>query len=111
MVGGCGNAADQGFAYELSPGKTIQIGMASTTFDSMHSLRFGGSYPGLHEVDCVDEPDGKEIKFTNEGAQVSPVYFVVDAYFGDEAFGRGNFVLEWEVYGEPHVLSHTHKQY
>ena len=107
----CGNGADQGFSYILRPGQRIIIGQISNTFDSMHTLRYGGDYPSDSEVDCVDDPDTTTLSYTNSEALVVAVYFVVDAY---SSSGAGDFVLAWEIsvpgkilfIGYPLICSH-----
>jgi hypothetical protein len=86
----CGSGAEQGFAGILEPGSTITIGQTSNTFDSKHTLRYGGGYPGDNVVDCVDDPDTATLSFTNAGDANVPVYFIVDAYSGS-----GDFVVAW----------------
>ena len=88
----CGSGAEQGFAGVLEPGSTITIGQTSNTFDSRHTLRYGGGYPGDNVVDCVDDPDEAELSFTNAGNANVPVYFIVDAY---SSSGGGDFVVAW----------------
>jgi hypothetical protein len=96
----CGNGADQGFSYELEPGEIILIWQTSNTFDSQHTLRYGGEYPGDSEVSCVDDPDtlsegaSAQLAYQNDGGSTTPVYFVVDA-FGSNDFG--DFTLAWEI--------------
>ena len=92
-VGVCGTSSDQGFWYELGPGETIVIGQSSNTFDSRHTLRYGGTYPGDNEISCVDDPDYTTMTFTNTGASPIPVYFVVDGF----ETSSGEFVLEWNI--------------
>jgi hypothetical protein len=88
----CGSGAEQGFAGILEPGSTITIGQTSNTFDSKHTLRYGGVYPGDNVVDCVDDPDTAELSFTNAGDANVPVFFVVDAF---SSSGGGDFVVAW----------------
>ena len=88
----CGSGAEQGFAGILEPGSTITIGQASNTFDSKHTLRYGGVYPGDNVVDCVDYPDTATLSFTNAGNANVPVYFLVDAYSSRDG---GDFVVAW----------------
>ena len=76
----------------LRPGSTITIGQTSNTFDSKHTLRYGGVYPGDNVFECVDDPDTAVLSFTNAGEANVPVYFIVDAH---SSSGRGNFVLAW----------------
>jgi hypothetical protein len=88
----CGVGAEQGFVAYLKPGSTITIGQTSNTFDSKHTLRYGGAYPGDNVVQCVDDPDETELSFTNAGDANVPVYFLVDAF---SSSGVGDFVLAW----------------
>jgi hypothetical protein len=88
----CGRGAEQGFAGILGPGSTITIGQTSNTFDSKHTLRYGGLYPGDNVVQCVDDPDTATLSFTNAGDANVPVYFLVDAYSGG-----GDFVIAWTI--------------
>jgi hypothetical protein len=90
----CGSGAEQGFSYDLGAGDRIRIGQSSNTFDSQHTLRYGGPYPGDLEVDCVDEPDTSELTYTNKGTSALAVYFLVAAYASDVA---GDFVLAWTI--------------
>jgi hypothetical protein len=90
----CGSGAEQGFAGFLEPGSTITIGQTSNTFDSKHTLRYGGLYPGDKVVQCVDDPDTATLSFTNAGNANVPVYFLVDAYSGS---GGGDFLLAWKI--------------
>jgi hypothetical protein len=88
----CGSGAEQGFFGILEPGSTITIGQTSNTFNSKHTLRYGGGYPGDNAVQCVDDPDTATLSFTNaENANV-PFYFLVDSC---SSSGGGDFVLAW----------------
>ncbi len=91
----CGNGPEQGFSYVLAPGHGIAIGQTFTSFDSMHTLRYGGHFPGEVLVDCVDALDESPIEFLNDGLEDATVYFIVDASSSDEA---GAFTLEWLLY-------------
>jgi hypothetical protein len=96
-VCGSHSGAEQGFAGVLEPGSTITIGQTSNTFDSKHTLRYGGVYPGDNVVGCVDNPDEAELSFTNAGNANVPVYFIVDSYSTTWAStsGGGDFVVAW----------------
>ncbi len=91
----CGNGPEQGFSYVLAPGHGIAIGQTSNSFDSMHTLRHGGQYPGEVSVDCVDAPDESPMAFGNDGVEDVTVYFIVDGSSSGEA---GAFTLEWRFY-------------
>jgi hypothetical protein len=95
----CGNGPEQAFSYVLAPGHGISIGQTSTSFDSMHTLRHGGGFPGEVSVDCVDAPDESPIEFLNDGVEDVTVYFIVDASSSGEA---GAFTLEWLLYTAGH---------
>ncbi len=88
----CGGGPEQGFSYALAPGRRIVIGK-SNNFDSMHTLRYGGLYPGEVLVDCIDDPDETKIEFNNTGVNTVTVYFIIDGYDGNS----GDFTLEWDV--------------
>ncbi len=91
----CGNGPEQAFSYVLAPGHGIAIGQTSTSFDSMHTLRHGGQFPGEVSVDCVDAPDESPLEFLNDGVEDVTVYFIVDASSSGEA---GAFTVEWRFY-------------
>ncbi len=91
----CGNGPEQGFWYVLAPGHGIAIGQIASSFDSMHTLRHGGTYPGKMSVACVDAPDESPIDFLNDGVEDATVYFIIDASSSGEA---GTFTLEWLLY-------------
>jgi hypothetical protein len=88
----CGNGPEQGFSYVLAPGHGIAIGQTSTSFDSMHSLRHGGPYPGDVSVACVDASDESPMAFVNDGVEDVTVYFIFR--------GVGAFTVEWRLYTE-----------
>ena len=60
----------------------------------MHTLRYGGAFPGKYAVDCVNDPDTSELAYANPGRRPVPVYFVVA---GGSSSEGGEFVLEWAV--------------
>ena len=90
----CGGGSDQGFYAVLQPGERITIGQTSNTFDSTHTLLYGGDYPGNSVVQCVGDPDEKVLTHTNDGEVEVPVYFVVDTHSSSDA---GDFVLAWTI--------------
>jgi hypothetical protein len=90
----CGSGPEQGFSYALAPGRRIVIGQTSNDFDSMHTLRYGGAYPGEVLVSCIDDPDEEKIEFSNNDVNAVTVYFIIDGY---DSGSFGVFTLEWEV--------------
>jgi hypothetical protein len=102
----CGDGPEQGFSHVLAPGHGITIGQTSTSFDSMHTLRHGGTYPGEVSVACVDAPDERPMAFVNDGVENVTVYFIVDASSSGEA---GAFIVEWRLYtvGKDHTKAMT----
>ncbi len=102
----CGDGPEQGFSHVLAPGHGIAIGQTSTSFDSMHTLRHGGTYPGEELVDCVDALGESPIEFLNDGVEDVTVYFIVDASSSGEA---GDFTLVWLLYtaGQNHTKDTT----
>jgi hypothetical protein len=93
-VSACGNGPDQGFSYMLQPGERIRVGQTSNTFDSRHSLRIGGVYPGDVEGVCTKEPDFQKETYANFGTSGVAVHFIVDTWSANDV---GDFVLEWTV--------------
>jgi hypothetical protein len=93
-VGGYAEGPEQGFTAILLPGERIRIGQSSNNFDSVHTLRHSGSYPGDVEVAHEDEPDLEFFEFDNTETEPITVYFVVDGYDSDES---GAFDLEWVI--------------
>jgi hypothetical protein len=90
----CGAGADQGFTLNLGPNERIRIGQTANTFDSKHTLRYGGTYPGDSLVSCEDDPDASVLSYTNTGTLVVAVYFVVDAF---NSAVVGDFTLTWMI--------------
>jgi hypothetical protein len=90
----CGGGKDQGFSAIVEPGYSIAIGQTSNTFDSRHTLRYGGDYPGDSVVECVDAPDEKVLKYANNGNVNVPVYFIVDGY---DSSNVGDYILAWSI--------------
>ncbi len=106
----CGHGREQGFSYVLAPGHGITIGQTSNSFDSMHTLRHGGQYPGEVSIGCIEDPEDESQKmdFSNEGVEDVTVYFIVDAGRSGEA---GAFTLEWRFYytaGQNKTKAMTH---
>jgi surface protein len=106
----CGSGPEQGFSYLLAPGHGITIGQTANSFDSMHTLRHGGQYPGEVSVGCIEDPEAEsqKMEFTNEGVEDVTVYFIVDATRSGEA---GAFTLEWWFYytaGQNQTKTTTH---
>ncbi len=51
----CGSGApDAIFSYTLRRGEGITLSQRSNNFDSLHTLRYGGGYPGSSEIPCAD---------------------------------------------------------
>ena len=98
---GCGQGPDQGFSINLLPFETLRIRQSTNDFDSRHTLRWGGEYPGTNSDDkyCKDDPDEYEMVFTNTDMTTVPVYFIVD-YWSSSSFREGSFTLEWSVSDE-----------
>jgi len=67
----------------------------SNTFDSKHTLRYGGSYPGNSEVSCIDDPDISELTYTKDSMIVF-LWLTRIAVAAQEIF-----VLQWGFPGRP----------
>jgi hypothetical protein len=100
----CGSGPEQGFSYVLAPGRRIVIGQKSNSFDSRHTLRYGGQYPGEVLVSCTDDPDETKIEFSNNDVNAVTVYFIIDGYSGSSA---GVFTLEWDAVACPAGSVHS----
>ena len=92
-------AADNGsasriFSIVVNDGEELHIGQSSNTFDSRHSLAYGGSCPGDSLLACVDDPDTQEEVWTNNTGSTQTVYFIVAGY---SSTSQGDFVLDWHV--------------
>ena len=79
----------------LQPGERVIIGMISNEFDSRHSLRFGGEYPGESQSVCTFDPDTQEETIANAGTSEMPVYFVIETFMASDSIGA--FELQWEI--------------
>jgi hypothetical protein len=91
----CGDGPDQGFSYVLDPGKRIRIWQVSNTFNSAHTLRHSGAYPGEFQESCIcTGEEFVESTFANIGITAVPVHFVVDAGTQNSA---GDFELAWVI--------------
>ena len=90
----CGNGREAVFGVSLCPGATLRIRQSSNSFESMHTLRFGGDCPGSSEVTCTDDPDDLRHSWTNDQGRTERVYFTISAYSGS-----GAFTLSWLVDG------------
>ncbi len=101
----CGMGSSNDFIcyYDVEPNATIDIWMSSDTYDSKHSMRYGGSCPGSTEIDCVDDPDDGHITWTNTTGSLERVWYIVAGY----SSYSGDFVLEWNYTAPPACPSVT----
>ena len=91
----CGNyAPDRIFYIDVPDGYQVDIRQISNTYDSQHSLRYGGNCPGDKEVACVNDTDTRPEFFINLTGVTQRVFWINGAYYRD---GHGDFVLEWSI--------------
>jgi hypothetical protein len=97
---------DQGFSAVLQPGQRIRINQVDNNFETAHTLRYGGNYPGESEVICEksegDIAEREVATYTNEGAVAVKVYFVMDTRTKWDGYAivprsTGIFELEWLI--------------
>lgn len=89
----CGMGSSNDFIcyYDVEPNATIEIWQSSNTFDSKHTMRYGGACPGDNEIDCIDDPDTDPITWVNTTGSTERVWFIVGGY----SSSSGDFTLEW----------------
>src|SRR5690554_1835111 len=92
---GMGSSREMVFYYDLEVGESLVVGQVSNSFDSRHTLRWGGACPGTTEIACVDDPDTAPVGWTNTTEERQRVWFMLGG-FNSSAFG--DFVLDWQVY-------------
>ena len=88
-----GSSADRIFYIDVNDGCDIEIWQSSNTYDSRHTMRYGGACPGSTEIACVDDPDDTHISWTNNTGTSQRVYWINAGYSSSE----GDFVLEWTL--------------
>jgi len=97
----CGhsNGAEDVYFIDVEPQWSLEIAITESTYDSMHSLRWGGDCPGENSGDalswCVDDPDPKVSSFSNGSSETVRVYFTVNSYKPLERIGH--HLIEWTV--------------
>lgn len=91
----CGNyAPDRVFYIDVPEGHKIEIQQVSNTYDSQHSMRYGGACPGAYEIVCVNDSDTRVESWLNLTGHPERVYWINGAYYRD---GHGDFILRWEL--------------
>ena len=97
----CGTAGnnsgeDMVFVMTVPAGNQASIWQSVNTFDSRHSLRWGGDCPGTNLVGCVDTPDTLQYVWVNNTGETQNLYFVVGGY--NNTTLCGDFTLQWYNY-------------
>jgi hypothetical protein len=88
-----GSAPDQIFYYDLPNGSTLNIGQTTNSYDSRHSLRYGGACPGTTQIVCTDDSDTQTESWQNCTGSTQRVYWIQSGY----SSGSGNYTLAWNV--------------
>lgn len=83
------------FYIDLPNGETLTIGQTSNTYDSRHTLRYGGSCPGTTEIVCTDDPDTQTEVWTNTTGSTQRVYWIQGGFSTND----GDFTLAWSATG------------
>lgn len=79
------------FYHDVDPGATITIWKSYNSYDSRHTMRWGGDCPGIYQIDCINTPHYKPISWINTNQTTQRVWFIVGGQHGQQ----GNFTLEW----------------
>ena len=79
---------------DVAPGETFTISQVFNDFDSLHSLRVGGSCPGEDSLECIDDDDYDPVSYTNSGEALERVFYMIDGYMTDV----GSFTVAWLLY-------------
>lgn len=90
-----GSSEDLIFYIDIPNGETLTIGQVSNTYDSRHTLRYGGSCPGATEIVCTDDPDTQTEVWTNLTGATQRVYWIQGGYSTND----GDFTLAWSATG------------
>jgi len=91
----CGNyAPDRIFYIDVPQGHQIEMQQVSNTYDSQHSMRYGGNCPGTYEIACVNDIDTRVESWLNLTGRTVRVYWINGAYYRND---HGDFVLRWEL--------------
>ncbi|MCF8368918.1 MAG: S8 family serine peptidase [Bacteroidales bacterium] len=88
---GMGASPDRIFYIDVPNGQGIEIWQSFNDFNSVHTLRHGGSCPGTTEIGCIDDDDYTPINWTNLSGTEERVWFIV----GGNSTSSGDFTLEW----------------
>jgi hypothetical protein len=87
---------DQGFSYQLAPGKGISILEVVTSFNFRAYLRHGGDFPGKVLItEFEDNAVLSDARYVNNGVADVAVYFIIDSY---ESRGRGDYEFAWHEF-------------
>ena len=90
---GMDNSKDLVFYYDVADGELITIWQSWNSYDSRHTLRWGGDCPGIIEIACIDDPDTDPVSWYNNTGATQRVWFIL-AGFSDS---HGDFTLSWET--------------
>ena len=91
----CGNyAPDRIFYIDVPEGYQIEIQQVSNTYDSQHSMRYGGNCPGTNKIVCVNDSDTRIETWINLTGHPERVYWINGAYYRED---HGDFRLRWEL--------------
>lgn len=86
-----GSAEDMIFFFDLPNGESLTIGQTTNSYDSRHSLRYGGACPGNTEIVCTDDPDTQTESWTNTTGVTQRVYWIQAGWSSSD----GAFTLAW----------------
>lgn len=89
------SSSDMIFYIDIPNGVTLTIGQTSNSYDSRHSLRYGGACPGTNQIVCTDDPDTQTETWTNSTGVTQRVYWIQAGW----SSSNGAFNLAWSAPG------------
>jgi hypothetical protein len=83
---------DMAFSLSVPNDQQAEFWLTSpSSWDNMHTLRWGGACPGTNIIDCVD-PDQQKLRYVNHTGSAQNVYFAIGGYSSTVS----NFKLAWQ---------------
>src|SRR5690606_2619924 len=94
------NAPDVYYKITVPPFYTLSIGNSSSDYDSQNTILYG-TCDSLTQIECVDDPEGTILEWTNDTGSTQTVYWIQDAYSSN----AGNFTLAWSLTPPPIAIN------
>jgi hypothetical protein len=65
------------FKMDVPHGHRASIWQSANTFNSRHTLRWGGICPGINLVACIDDPDTARLVWSNSTGSIQTLYLTI----------------------------------